>query len=57
MPDPIPQPTKVYDPLDEIEQAMLLGVWLRDRREWVGPHEVFEWELEPGWAVTEVMGL
>jgi hypothetical protein len=53
----IPQPTKVYAPADETEQALLLGLWLKYRRRWVGDHEVWEWELDPAWCDTEVMGL
>jgi hypothetical protein len=53
----IPQPTKVYAPADETEQALLLGLWLKYRRRWVGDHEVWEWELDPAWCDTEVSDL
>ena len=54
MSDPIPRPTKVYDPDDEIEQALLLMLWLRDRRRWIGHDEVWAWELDPAWCETEM---
>lgn len=54
MTDIIPQPAKVYAPRDEIEQALLLALWLRERRRWVGRDEVWEWELDPAWAETEM---
>lgn len=57
MSDPIPQPAKVYDPDDETEQALLLALWLKDRRRWVGHTEVWPWELDPAWADTAVAEL
>lgn len=54
MADLIPQPTKVYAPADPTEQDLLLARWLTYRRQWVGGHEVFDWELDPAWCETEM---